>query len=278
MVRDDAGGATPPVFLWDDAPVTPVGATVELLGAEGKHALVQRLAPGERVDVVDGQGLRLACTVTDQIPGGLRLGVFSSTQEPIPMPRITLVQALAKSDRDELAISTAVEVGVYAILPWRADRSIVVWRGDRATKAHSRWVEAVRAATKQARRAWLPPVAHVVSSKQLAIRIASVVEQGGAAWVLEAAGTTTAATAALTNRAQANKAQANAAQANKAQAAEQELLIIVGPEGGISPTELAAFQAAGAELVRLGPHIMRTSTAGPIAVARAAERLGRWEG
>jgi len=271
-----SANSTPPVFLLDDADAlnsgflsgsrttalsgVGVGDSFDLTGSEGKHALVQRLQRSETVNLVDGAGLRLTASVVEPIPGGLRLQVTAVAQEPQPSVAITLVQALAKADRDELAISTAVEVGVDAIVPWQADRSIVIWRADKAAKAKSRWVDAVRSAAKQARRAYLPLVADVVNSKQLSALIHHTIEQGGKAWVLDAAGTVTAANAGLPNVTQ-----------------NLGLLIVVGPEGGISPAELEAFQAAGAELVRLGPHIMRTSTAGPIAVSRAAERLGRWE-
>jgi len=276
--RPDLGNSTPPVFFLDDAAavsrLTP-GDAMELTGAEGKHAQVQRLTPGEPVTLTDGRGLRISGQVAGQIPTGLAITILDIGQEPAPEVVITLVQALAKSDRDELAISTAVEVGVDAIVPWQADRSIVIWRPDKAEKARQRWVSAIRAATKQARRTWLPPVQHLVNSKQLANQIETTVNHGGAAWVLDAQGTDTAATAALPTNSEGS-GQQNEATADPLDLKSPELLIIVGPEGGIAPTELHAFTEAGAQLVRLGPHIMRTSTAGPVAVARAAERLGRW--
>jgi len=293
-----AGASTPPVFIFDNAAALTglvPGDLVELTGAEGKHAQVQRLQPGEPLDVVDGRGLRLHCEVSESITGGLRLVVIGVAAEPSAATNIVLVQALAKADRDELAISTAVEVGVDQVQPWQADRSIVIWRADKAAKAKQRWVDAIRAATKQARRAWVPLVHDAVNSKQLAARIAAVVSHGGAAWVLDAAGTVTAATAELPNRhsarseaetqnlqvpapdSPARHSARSEAETQNLQVPAPELLIIVGPEGGISGTELNAFQQAGAQLVRLGSHIMRTSTAGPIAVALAAERLGRWD-
>ena len=257
------GGATPPVFLIDDkgALTGLTSGYFDLSGPESKHAQVQRIQVGESIDVVDGQGLRLKCKVENTSDFRFHLKVIDSVQEPAPAVKITLVQALAKSDRDELAITTAVEVGVDAVQPWQADRSIVIWRADKAEKAKAKWQDAVRSAAKQARRAWVPPVYPVVNSKLLAKQIASIVQDGGVAWVLDAAGTITVGDAMLPPSNSAD---------------DKELLIIVGPEGGISGSELQLFQDAGAQLVRLGPHIMRTSTAGPIAVSRAVERFGRW--
>jgi len=278
---------TAPVFLFDDAAalaeVVP-GSVLRLEGAEGKHALVQRLQVGEPADLVDGHGSRARCVVTGVERNGLSFEVLDIVREPQPGVSLTLVQALAKGGRDELAIETAVEVGVDAIVPWQADRSIVQWRADKAAKSKAKWVDAVRAATKQARRAFLPPVDDVVNSKQLAKRIEQVVHDGGAAWVLDAGGNVTAATAELpieSSCAQSQDPAPTIDSAAPAKASAQNdsfsaLLVIVGPEGGNSPAELDAFTKAGAQLVKLGPHIMRTSTAGPIAVSRAAERLGRW--
>ncbi|PZR53662.1 16S rRNA (uracil(1498)-N(3))-methyltransferase [Xylanimonas oleitrophica] len=255
-----------PVFLADGGtPLTQVGpgGTYVLEGAEGRHAgVVQRKRAGERVDVVDGAGVRLLCRVAAADGGVLRLDVDEVVHEPAPDVVVTLVQALAKGDRDELAVEAAVETGVDAVVPWQAERSVVVWRGDRAARSRARWVATVRAAVKQARRAWLPPVAEACTTKQLAVRVREVVAAGGAVLVLHEEATTAVGSVPLPVPA--------------AGGPTPELLVVVGPEGGISEAEVTALSDAGAVLVRLGPHVLRTSTAGPVAVALLSERLGRW--
>jgi len=252
-----------PVFLADGGALGTLGPgdVYVLDGAEGRHAgVVQRRGPGERLDVVDGAGTRLRCVV-DVVEGGeVRLRVDEVVAEPAPGVVLTLVQALAKGDRDELAVEAAVEVGVDAVVPWQADRSVVVWRGQRAAKSRAKWVATVRSAVKQARRACLPSVAEPVTSRQLAGRVREVVAAGGAAVVLHEAATTALADVALPAPSSAPPA----------------LLVVVGPEGGISDAEVAALEEAGAVTARLGPHVLRTSTAGPVAVALLSERLGRW--
>jgi 16S rRNA (uracil1498-N3)-methyltransferase len=255
------------VFLADGgAPLAPyaAGSTYELAGAEGRHAgVVQRKRAGERVDVVDGVGTRLRCTVVRADGASLELTVEDVVREPAPAVVVTLVQALAKGDRDELAVEAAVEVGVDAVVPWQAERSVVVWRGERAAKSRARWVATVRAATKQARRAWLASVDDAHTTKQLTARTRAVVAAGGAVVVLHEEATTPLAAVPLPVAAAAG-------------APAPELLVVVGPEGGIAEAELAALVEAGATAARLGPHVLRTSTAGPVAVALLSERLGRW--
>ncbi|MFI2752474.1 16S rRNA (uracil(1498)-N(3))-methyltransferase [Cellulomonas sp. P22] len=255
-----------PVFLAEPGSfdTAAAGGTYVLEGAEGRHAgVVQRRAPGERVDVVDCAGVRLVCTVAAVGGDGVRLDVLDVVREPEPAVRLVLVQALAKGDRDELAIEAATEVGVDAVLPWQAERSIVVWRGDRAAKSRARWLGTVRAAAKQARRARVPEVGFAVDGRALADAVREVVGRGGAALVLHEEATVPIAEAALP---------VPAAPGDPA----PEVLVVVGPEGGISARELDTLRDAGAVAVRLGPHVLRTSTAGPVALALLEQRLGRW--
>ncbi|MBD5787931.1 16S rRNA (uracil(1498)-N(3))-methyltransferase [Cellulosimicrobium terreum] len=252
-----------PVFLAETglAALVP-GDRYVLDGVEGRHAgVVQRRGPGERVDVSDGAGLRLRCVVESTDAHLVTLLVQEVGTEPEPAVVLTLVQALAKGDRDEMAIEAATEVGVDAVLPWQAERSVVVWRGERAARSRARWLATVRTATKQARRARLPSVETAVDSRGLADRVAEVVAAGGRAIVLHEEATTPLADVELP-----------VAGAGVAPV----VLVVVGPEGGISERELESFVAAGALAARLGPHVLRTSTAGPIAIALLAERLGRW--
>jgi 16S rRNA (uracil1498-N3)-methyltransferase len=253
---------TAPVFLAEPGSLGALaaGGTYLLDGTEGRHAgVVQRRAPGERVDVVDCAGTRLVGEVDTVGPEGVHLRVREVVVEPVPAPRLVLVQALAKGDRDELAIEAATEVGADGILPWQAERSIVVWRGDRAAKSRARWLGTVRTAAKQARRAYVPDVALAADGGALVRRAREVVEAGGAVLVLHEEATVPLAEAAL-----------------PAPGTAAEVLVVVGPEGGISAREVDALVEAGAVTVRLGPHVLRTSTAGPVALALLAERLGRW--
>ncbi|MCB2175532.1 MAG: 16S rRNA (uracil(1498)-N(3))-methyltransferase [Actinomycetales bacterium] len=248
-----------PVFLADPGTLTGLepGARYRLEGAEARHAgIVQRRRVGEAVDVVDGAGVRLHCVIAEVEPGALALEVRGRVVEPAPAVRVVLVQALAKGDRDELAIEAATEVGVDAVVPWQAQRSIVIWRGDRAARSRAKWLATVRAATKQARRAWLPGVTEAVTTSGLAALVGRTVGDGGAVLVLHEAAEAPIAGAALPSAG--------------------DVLLVVGPEGGIDDAELAELCAAGAETVRLGPNVLRTSTAGPVAAALVCERLGRW--
>lgn len=253
-----------PVFLAEPGDLSSYGpgSTFELDGAEGRHAgVVQRRGPGERIDVVDCAGVRLRCVIASVEAAHLDLTVEEVVVEQHDGLEIVLVQALAKGDRDEMAVEAATEVGVDAILPWQAERSVVVWRGDRAAKSRARWLGVVRAATKQARRATMPRVGLVVDGAGLVAAVERVVAGGGAALVLHEEATQPLADVVLPER---------------SSEAVREVLLVVGPEGGISDRELERLVGAGAVPVRLGPHVLRTSTAGPVAAALVAQRLGRW--
>ncbi|XBH20288.1 16S rRNA (uracil(1498)-N(3))-methyltransferase [Jonesiaceae bacterium BS-20] len=254
-----------PVFLAEshDLDAYQVGDTYVLDGTEGRHAgVVQRRGPGELIDIVDGGGARLVCKISTVNQSHLELEVLEKIQEESDGIELVLVQALAKGDRDELAIEAATEVGVDAVVPWQADRSIVIWRGPRAVKSWVRWQATVRAATKQARRAALPEVGQPVDSKHLIKMIGEVISQGGVALVLHEEATTPIRDCHLPELGPSDAA--------------RKVLFIVGPEGGMSDFEVTAFQEAGAQLARLGPHVLRTSTAGPIGIALISEKLGRW--
>jgi 16S rRNA (uracil1498-N3)-methyltransferase len=194
-------------------------------------------------------------------PGELTVECSSVTIEDRPGVRLVLVQALAKGDRDELAIETSTELGIDAVVPWQSERSIVRWKAERAAKAHAKWQSAVSAAAKQARRAWIPEVRAAVDT------------QGLAAHVAEAA-------LAVILHEDAVKPLRGVLEAWSAARlpadGPQEILLIVGPEGGISPREVTKLCSAGAVTALLGPHVLRSSTAGPAGVVIASDVLGRW--
>lgn len=228
------------------------GDVVHLDGPEGRHAAtVTRLAPGEALVVADGTGRQARARVHAVGKGELDLVVEDLVEVPQPDPRFTLVQALAKGDRDLLAIEVGTELGVDEVVPWAASRSVVVWRGDRAPKAHAKWERTVLAASKQARRARVPRVADLADRDAVVQRVGSA----DLALVLHEEATEPLASVDLPERG--------------------EVLLIVGPEGGISPEETQAFVAAGARTVRLGGTVLRTSTAGSAAIALLSGR-SRW--
>ena len=228
------------------------GTTVVLDGAEGRHAAtVRRIGPGEQVLVTDGQGLRVTCDVVEAGQGELRLRVVETRREQEPSPRLVLVQALAKGDRDDQAVEAATELGVDEIVPWQAARCIVQWRGERGDKARRKWETTVVAASKQSRRTRVPMVAGLVSTPALVSRV----KAAAAAYVLHEDATNTLAAQAIPT--------------------EGDVLCIVGPEGGITADEVAALEAAGAVTVRLGHTVLRSSSAGPAALA-VLSAASRW--
>lgn len=231
-----------------------VGAVVRLRGADARHAVtVSRVRPGERLRLGDGAGLVLHGTVTSAESAEVALEVERVERAPRPAPRIHLVQALAKGDRDELAVQAATELGVDVVVPWQASRSISRWNAAKAVKGRERWTTIAREASKQSLRAWLPEIEPVASTKQLVDRASSATML-----VLDPLGDVALA------------------QLTAAELGESDIVLVVGPEGGISDDEFAALTAAGARRVRLGPTVLRTSTAGPAAIAVLSAALGRW--
>jgi len=228
------------------------GAIFVLDGSEGRHAAtVKRIGVGEQVLLADGGGHRAETIVEGVGPGELHLRVQAITLQPQPDSRFVLVQALAKGDRDEQAIEAATELGVDEVVPWQAARSVVIWRGDRAARSLRKWESIVLAAAKQSRRTRVPVVSEPASHQAVIQRI----EEASLALVLHEEATLSLAGLELPP--------------------SGDVVLIVGPEGGISADELSAFVAAGAVMVRLGSNILRSSSAGPAALA-VMSAAGRW--
>ncbi len=239
------------------------GSAFVLEGAEARHAVtVKRIAVGEAVDIADGAGKRLTGTVTAVAPGELTVECLDVADEPRPGTRLVLVQALAKGDRDELAAETATELGIDAVIPWQAERSIVRWKAERATKAHAKWQSVVTAAAKQARRAWIPEVRAAVDGTGLQAAVAAA----DLAVILHEDAV----------RPLRHVLESWLETAQPGDAGSREVLLIVGPEGGISPREVTRLCDAGAVTALLGHHVLRSSTAGPAATVLASDILGRW--
>ncbi len=243
--------AGPPVFL-----VTPGELTtgmVTLAGPEGHHAAaVRRLRPGERADLSDGGGTLAECTVTSIARDSVVLEIRKAHTVPPPDPRITVVQALPKGDRADLAVELMTEVGVDTVIPWPAERSITRWQGERSERALTKWRNTAREASKQSRRAWLPQVTGPATLPEIAKRASAA----ACSVVLAADAATPLSSLPLPERG--------------------EIVLVVGPEGGISPAERTALKEAGALEARLGPTVLRTSTAGAAAAVIVLSRTGRW--
>ncbi|MEV7604411.1 16S rRNA (uracil(1498)-N(3))-methyltransferase [Paenarthrobacter sp. NPDC089322] len=254
-----------PVFFTPAGSLDGVGpgSVFVLDGPEARHAVtVKRLTAGEAVDLADGAGARLTGTVAEVGQGTLSVTATEVTYEGQPATRLVLVQALAKGDRDELAIETATELGIDAVIPWQSERSIVRWKADRAAKAHAKWQSVVTAAAKQARRSWIPVVRPLMDSAALAKAVAG------------------ADMAVILHEDAKNPLRSVLEDSPVLKGAEpdtpREVMLIVGPEGGISPREVTRLSDAGAVTALLGHHVLRSSTAGPAAVVLASDVLGRW--
>lgn len=226
-----------------------VGTRVGVTGDEARHAVtVARVRLGERIAIGDGSGFVVWGLVVAASAVELAIEVDEVRHDPEPEPPLWLAQALAKGDRDELAIQAATELGAAGVIPWAAERSVSRWEGAKAAKGQERWASIVREASKQAIRSRVPDVAALASTADLAAL-------PGRLLVLDPLGDELLTDVALDG---------------------ERITLVVGPEGGISPREFETLVAAGASRVRLGAEVLRTSTAGPAALAVLNARLGRW--
>jgi 16S rRNA (uracil1498-N3)-methyltransferase len=162
-------------------------------------------------------------------------------------PRFHLVQALAKGDRDELAMQTCVELGLASVTPWSADRSVVRWDGKEA-KNQTRWQQIATEAMKQSQQAFRCEVRPLATTKQLTA--------AGMALVLDP------------------KAEISIADILPL---ADDVTLVVGPEGGISEAEFELLESKGFQRVRLGKSVLRTSSAGPAAMAALQFASGLWD-
>ncbi|MBW4721787.1 16S rRNA (uracil(1498)-N(3))-methyltransferase [Saccharothrix obliqua] len=242
---------TPPVFL---VPALPAGEEFVLDGPEGRHAAtVRRLRAGEELVLSDGSGAQVRCVVGEALKDSLRLRVVERWTVPEPAVRVIVAQALVKGDRGELAVELATEAGVDEVVPWQAARCVAKWDdGPRGAKALARWRATAREAAKQARRARVPHVAEPVGTAALARMAASA-----------------AVTLVL------HESAADGVKSVSLPAAG-DVLLVVGPEGGITDDELVTLTGAGAQVVRLGPTVLRASTAAAVGLAALGVLTDRW--
>lgn len=262
---------TPALFLVDGL---PAGDMVSLDGEEGRHAArVRRIRVGESVVIGDGRGTLAECVVDAVGADSLRARVVSRREVPLPDPRLVVVQALPKGERAELAVELLTELGVDEIVPWAAAHSVVRWSTERAAKALTRWRRTAAEAAKQSRRAWVPVVGELADTAEVAELIGRV-GSAATAGTIESAGTAGRAPAAFVLHEDATDPLTAVELPGASE--RREIVLVVGPEGGITAEELGIFAAAGATPVRLGEPVLRTSTAGAAALAALSVRLGRW--
>ncbi len=238
------------LYLTEQLGAPAPGNRIEVTGEEARHALqVARVRPGERIAVGDGHGTIVHGVVAQAAPGVLALEVDEVVHEPERRPALWLAQALAKGDRDELAVQAATELGAAGVIPWAAERSVTRWEGAKVARNEQRWRTIVREASKQAIRPRVPEVAPLATTAQLAALPGLVI-------VLEPTASVPLTAVALDDA--------------------DRVTLVVGPEGGVAPRELDRLRQSGAVLARLGTEVLRTSTAGPAALAVLNARIGRW--
>lgn len=229
------------------------GSVVEVTGDEAHHAVaVRRLRVGELVVLTDGEGVAVTGPVEEIAKRRFTVRVEARTLDERPAPRLVVVQGLPKGERGELAVEMLTELGVDTVVPWAASRSVAVWRGERAEKSRNKWAAAAREAAKQARRSWFPVVAGLAATDD----VVALIRQAAQAFVLHEEAVTPLA--------------------DVTPDLHGPIVLIVGPEGGVSPEEIERFERAGAPAVRLGAEVLRTSTAGVAAVSALLAQTRRW--
>lgn len=242
-----------PVYVQEFPTPPTVGEVIELTGDEGRHAVsVKRTGVGEQIELVDGHGTRAVITVTGVSGKDRLVGVVDCVaSEPAPRPTVTVVQALPKAARSELTVDLLTQAGADVIVPWQAGRSVANW-GKKQDKGLAKWRAAARAAAKQSRRSRIPEITPVADQAA----VAALIQAAPLALMLHED-----ATGKITDQPMAQV---------------DSVVLIIGPEGGISPAELDAFTTAGAHLVRLGPEVLRTASAGMVALAALGAVTDRW--
>lgn len=242
-----------PVYVQEFPTPPTVGEVIELTGDEGRHAVsVKRTSVGEQIELVDGHGTRAVITVTG-VSGKDRLtGVVDcAANEPASRPTVTVIQALPKAARSELTVDLLTQAGADVIVPWQAGRSVANW-GKKQDKGLAKWRAAARAAAKQSRRSRIPEITPVADQAA----VVALIQAAPLALMLHED-----ATGKITDQPVAQV---------------DSVVLIIGPEGGISPAELDAFTTAGAHPVRLGPEVLRTASAGMVALAALGAVTDRW--
>lgn len=243
---------TDPVFFVD---ALPGPGRFVLGGDEGRHAAtVKRLRSGERLVLSDGDGTWAPATVIAAEGGGLAVDVAAAEYDAAAALSVTVVQALPKGERSDLAVDLATEAGADSIVPWQASRCVARWDGapGKAERGRQRWQRVAREAAKQSRRRRIPTVATLAGTDVVVAEIRAA----DLALVLHEEGSVPFGSVAPPR--------------------SGRVVLVIGPEGGLAPDELDRFEKAGARTVRLGPEVLRTSTAAAVALGALGVATGRW--
>jgi 16S rRNA (uracil1498-N3)-methyltransferase len=242
-----------PLFISPIPSDTKAGSKIRISGTEAKHAIsVRRLQIGESLAVSDGQGQKVRGKVSQLSKDFLEVDVESIENIERPSPQLVLVQALAKGDRDEMAVQACTELGIQTVIPWQSARSVSIWKPEKQDKHRLRWQTIATEAAKQSLRPFIPEVEKVLGTSELVDRLKAF----DVTLVLDPTSTTALTSVPVLGH--------------------RSIAIVVGPEGGISPEELGQFSSAGLILVGLGSGILRTSTAGVAVVSYLQATLGNW--
>lgn len=225
---------------------------IEVGGDEAHHAIkVLRMNLGEEVLISNGAGKWVRAKVEDIAKKSFVARVLEHGFQEIRNPKLVVVQALPKSDRVKEAIEILVESGADAIIPWQSERSISKWQKDSLAK----WQEVAAAATKQSRRFRTPEMIDQMSLFQLL----EIKSEKSAMLVMH------------------ESAEVRISKVVSTEFAElKEIIIVIGPEGGLSANELTLLQGAGAHIVGLGPEVLRSAHAGGAALSAVSALIGRW--
>ncbi len=241
------------LFYAQDIPA--VGGTATVEGDEGFHAAtVRRIRPGETLTLSDGAGTLADCVVQEAGKRSLTARVTARRTAPRPRPAVTVVQAIPKAERSELAVELATEAGADDFVAWQAERCVARWAGERAEKGLRRWRAVARSAARQSRRPWIPEVTGPLSTTELCGYLAG--RPDAVALVLHES--------------------ADRPIADLPVSGAEAVIVVVGPEGGITDAELGALTAAGAVSTVLGPTVLRTSTAAAVALGALGVLTPRW--
>jgi len=244
------------LFYVDELP--DVGGLAVVDGDEGFHAAtVRRIRPGEELELGDGAGTVAQCVIEDAAKGRLSARVLARRTVEPPRPRVTVVQALPKSDRSELAVELATEAGADVFVAWQSERCVARWDGAaKVDKGLKRWRAVARSAARQSRRPYVPDVGSLVSTSELVAKVGAATADGAMVLVLHESAARPLTDVGLERA--------------------ESVMLVVGPEGGISDDELAELSAAGATVIRLGPTVLRTSTAAAVALGALGVLTPRW--
>lgn len=250
---------TLPVFRADTSQlaVNP-GDTILLTGEEGRHAAtVKRLRIGEELIIGDGHGTVTTCVVTELVDKGtLAAEVCSRDTIPAAHPAVTIVQAIPKGERAELSVDLATQAGADTIIPWKSSRTIPKWNDKKAQKSREKWQKTATEAAKQARRAWDPQVAPLAGLRDITELVAQTKANGGLTAILHESATSKFAELPF--------------------AKASEIVLIIGPEGGLSDEEIAALEEAGGQTVIMGNTVLRTASAAAVALGALGVLAERW--